>query len=243
MTKLAQIIFSCLFSLHLLAAQTYTIHYLGDAKPIVLEVPTITNKGGNGPIVQNAKIILNFDSNTTLGLNADFKISIDGEKVSIEGNSINRSIIEVNKNIIDDHNIIANIKFIPSETILAPIKNGITELKLTGNQLEFVTGNLSDESLFNLNLKIERRRLFKSDSVLIDRKMTKDDITTEVINETQTRVHIDLDKITNGKFSDANKVEVTVRMNLTYNFENVVNIKQLGNITFTRSNIFQKTNN
>jgi hypothetical protein len=225
-----------------MAKQVVVFHYLGDAKPVTIEIPKVENKSGVQTL-ENSKINFSFEEQSTLGLNADFNITIDGNTISIEGNSINKSIINVQTARIDDKTFNAFVKFIPSEEIFSPVKFGITVPILKNNELTFITGKLSNKDSFNLNFKIIRKHLFKSDEEIINRKITEIDYTTEVITDGKTKVILDLNKLTNNKFDAARRNEVTISIALTYDFKNVVNLSQLGKTQIDRTEKFQVTPN
>jgi hypothetical protein len=233
--------FLALFCFNILANEVYTIHYLGDTKPMTIEVPIIVNKDGNNLFKSKSKITLIFDEASTKGLNADFHIKIENKVLSIEATSINKSIIKVESTSNDASNFIGKVSFIPSETILAPLSNGITEPILKNDLLSFYTGKLTGSKLYKLKLLIVQKKFLKKDEEVLNKELTEEEMTLENISETKNLVTIDLKKITNGNFIASRKNEITVTLSSTFNFLNVVNLNQLGPVSFIKSKTFQET--
>lgn len=235
--KSLALLFSFLLSMNLLAKQSITIHYLGDTKPITLDVPVVVNKDGVDTKTSK-KITLNFDQATTLGLNADLTITIEKENVQIEGTSINKSLI---KAIINEENKLdtkIDLSFMASDEIMSPLKYGMTDPEIKNNELQFVAGNLSNKNLYKLSIKILQKKFLKKDELIVEKEITENDMTIEKITETQNRVTVDLNKLTNGNFKANAKNEISVKLGINYDFKNIINLKQIGKIIVEKNGIF-----
>lgn len=209
------------------------VHYMGDAKPIDVSIPTINNKGGTTTL-ENSTLIFNFEKESTLGLNADFIIDVTDNKINMTGNSINRSFIEVVTTQINNKTYTANVRFIPSDKIIAPIKNGISQLSLKNNELSFYAGDLQDEKAYTIHLKIKKKKVFKEDTI-IDQDLKIQDYSINKIDDERSNIIIDLNKITADKFNinDRNTIELTTRIN--YDFKNIINLEQVGQKSYTKT--------
>lgn len=208
------------------AEDIFVLHYMGDAQPIILN---LDNKSKNA-FTDNfiTKLIINFDKTTTLGLNADFNIIRSKEKLTIKAKSINKSIVLITTENNPSDTMTATVKFIDSERIFSPVKNGMTPLKMTGKIMSFYSGILDDESLFNLHLNIAKKHLLGKDEIIFDRNIKHSEYTAEKISENRSLVSIDLNKITDGAIEDNHSYAITTSIELTYPTQNVANLEQLG---------------
>jgi hypothetical protein len=245
--KLCLFILLNLISYKTMANEVYTVHFLGDPKPLVLRLKSVINKDSNENPSQTSSIIFNFDKETTLGLNADFTVSKNRKDLTIVATSINKSLVYLSETVRENENHISDIeayvKFIDSEEIISPIKNGMTDLSFKNNQLSFYAGILSNPKLYKMHLQIIRKKILAHDETLIERDLGLDDLVLESMQNEKNKVSIDLEKITNGKFDEKHKYEINISIELNYDFKNIINLEQIGPIKVGRSlTIFNQAN-
>lgn len=214
------------------AKQTFTILYHGDTKPITLEIPAIVNK--DVILEAKQKLIFNFDAETTRGLNAEIKINKDGNNINFTGSSINRSLIEVKTSKIDENNTNVFVRFIESSKILEPISNGLANTTLNNGILSFVTGNLENANLYSLQLTIIEKRIFKKEIILNKKELSKNDLVIEQVSNTKYKISIDLNKASENKIDLIKKNNVIINLKSKYDFNNVINMEQIGAVNFEK---------
>lgn len=115
------------------------------------------------------------------------------------------------------HNFNVALNLLDAQTVLAPLKGAISDMRLEGNTLIFRTGDLTKNPNFSLKLFIERKRLLKSDETLIDRDITPSEYTFEKLDENFGIVKINLQKLIGGVNS---KKKHVFKASLKVNLEN-----------------------
>lgn len=85
-----------------------------------------------------------------------------------------------------------------TQKVTAPTAKGIKGLKLEGQTLVFRTGDLTKNPNFSLKLYTERRKLLKSDVVLINRNLSPAEYTFEKTDSDNGIVRINLSKLFGG---------------------------------------------
>ncbi len=224
------ILITLLVSQFVYSKEIFKLHYMGDLKPLVVQIPSIINKDDVYSAKKITTLTINFDPESTLGLNAEIQVILDNKELKFQAKSINKSIVILDKIDHSSTAINAYIKFVNSEEILAPISNGLKELKVNNNILSFYTGRLSTPSMFNLKLIITRKKFIKKDEVIINKALTASDYVRESVTEKIDRVSIDLNKI--DLFNANKKYVIEVLLNSTFDYKKVINQSQLGDTEF-----------
>lgn len=114
------------------------------------------------------------------------------------------------------------INLFDAQKVFAPLAGGLTEMHMDGNVLLVKTGELRANSNFALKLYVERKRLFKSDSVLINRVLTNNEFSYQAIDSRTGFVRIDLSRVV-GNFESGKKHNVKVYLDLSLPAGSVIN--------------------
>jgi hypothetical protein len=227
------IIIAILASQIISAKEIFKLHYLGDLKPLTIEIPSIIKNESNIIEKKITKLTVHFDPETTLGLNAELEVTLENRQLYFNAKSINKSIIVLDKLEHSSNIVNAYIKFVNSEKVLAPISNGLKELNITNNILSFYTGKLNNTEMFSLNLVVIRNKFLKKDDVIFNKLLNESDYTRESITDKIDKVSIDLNKV---KVLESNKkYSISILLKSTYDFKNVINLNQLGEAEFYQS--------
>lgn len=96
------------------------------------------------------------------------------------------------------NNFDVQLKLLDAKTSLAPLNGGLADMRLEGNTLSFRTGDITKNSAISIKLFIERKRLLKSDSILIDRKLIPGEFNFYKLNDRYGVIKIDLQKLIGG---------------------------------------------
>ena len=107
-----------------------------------------------------------------------------------------------------------DVKLLDAQVVLAPLAGNLQEMKVNGTDLVVKTGNLAGATNFNLKLYVQRRRLFRSDVVLIDRTLNSKEFSYEASDDNTGYVHINLAKIVSG--FEPNRKNI-IKLNLDVN--------------------------
>lgn len=230
--KILSLLALLILSINSYAKQSFTVLYHGDTKPITLEIPAIVNKD----IVLEAKqkLVFNFDPETTRGLNAEIKIIKEGNQISFDGTSINRSLIEIKTAKIDELNTSVSVRFIESTKILEPISNGLANPEIKNGIVSFVTGNLENSNLYAIKLSITEKRVFKKETIINNKELTKNDLVIEQVSNSKYKVSIDLNKASDNKFDQMKKNTINIKLSSKFDFKNIINLEQIGPINFEK---------
>ena len=107
-------------------------------------------------------------------------------------------------------------------TAVAPVSKGISNLRMEGQTVVFKTGNLTKNKNFTLKLYVERRKLLKSDVVIINRNLSPSEYTYEAVDAENGNVKISLTKLFGG-INKNKKHIINVELKLKDSFENALN--------------------
>jgi hypothetical protein len=91
-----------------------------------------------------------------------------------------------------------DITLLDAKVVSAPTRNGITEMKFSGQTVSFKTGDLTKNPNFSLKLFVQRRKLLQSDETLINRALTSSEYTFEKTSDGAGIVKINLGKLIDG---------------------------------------------
>ncbi len=230
--KILSLLALLILSVNSYAKQSFTVLYHGDTKPITLEIPAIVNK--DVVLEAKQKLVFNFDPETTRGLNAEIKIIKDGNQISFDGTSINRSLIEIKTAKIDELNTSVSVRFIESTKILEPISNGLANPEIKNGIVSFVTGNLENSDFYAIKLSITEKRVFKKETILNNKDLTKSDLVIEQVSNSKYKVSIDLNKASDNKFDQMKKNTINIKLSSKFDFKNIINLEQIGPISFEK---------
>lgn len=230
--KILSLLALLILSINSYAKQSFTVLYHGDTKPITLEIPAIVKK--DVVLEAKQKLVFNFDPETTRGLNAEIKIIKDGNQISFGGTSINRSLIEIKTAKIDELNTSVSVRFIESTKILEPISNGLANPEIKNGIVSFVTGNLENSNLYAIKLSITEKRVFKKETIINNKELTKNDLVIEQVSNSKYKVSIDLNKASDNKFDQMKKNTINIKLSSKFDFKNIINLEQIGPINFEK---------
>lgn len=117
----------------------------------------------------------------------------------------------IGQTIVQDRKF--EISLLDAKTVAAPVKGGIGEMRLEGQNLVFRTGDLTKNTNFSLKLFVERRKLLKGDETLINRHLAPGEYSFEKISDEHGTVKINLSKLFGGinvKRKHVLKVDINV---------------------------------
>lgn len=148
-----------------------------------------------------------------------FKANAHCPEFIIKSNATNEEIREQFK-VTQNRNL--DLTLINAKKLSAPVKGGITEMRVEGQTLIFKTGNLTVNPNYSLKLFAERRRLFKDDETLINRNLAPEEYSFEKINEDYGIVKINLSKLFGG-INEKKKHKIKVNIDVDFDRKNVIN--------------------
>lgn len=110
--------------------------------------------------------------------------------------------------------------------ILAPVSEGIGELRLDGQNLLFRTGNLTTNKNYEMILKVVKKNLIKKDETLINRNLAPGEYSFTQNDSQSGIVRINLDRMFGG-IDASKKHEVQVTIRVLDNLNNAINLGSL----------------
>lgn len=147
--------------------------------------------------------------------NCGIDFSLTGDSF-LSTNSCNQYLAMAQINHQDEGNVknlSYKIDLYDTQKVFAPLAGGLNDLHVDGDVLLVKTGDLKTHSNFTLNLYVQRRRLFSSDVVLIDRTLSNSEFTYQPIDAHTGYVRIDLSKLAAG-FIRGKKHVIRVNLNV-----------------------------
>jgi hypothetical protein len=163
--------------------------------------------------------------------NCGVNFSLTGDYL-IPTNTCSEYVAVANKTFENDGNVknyTYAIKLLDAETVLAPLAGKLQGLQVNGSDLVVKTGNLTGATNFSLKLYVQRRRLLKSDVVLIDRALSPGEYSFQSTDAKTGLVHINLQKLL-GNFEANKKNIIRVSLELNINTQAEINNQALPNL-------------
>lgn len=127
------------------------------------------------------------------------------------------------------------INLFDSEKVLAPLAGGLSKMRVEGNTLIARVGNISEAKNFSLKLFVQRKRILKSDIVMINRKLTQSEFTYQAVDERTGLVKINLSKLVGSlserKYTVRLSLDVTLPSGTIIDGQNLPNLHQEESVT------------
>ena len=121
--------------------------------------------------------------------------------------------------VTQDHKL--DISLVNLKDIIAPIKGGISEMRVEGQNLVFRTGDLTRNKNISLKLFVENKKLL-GDKTLIERQLAPSEYSFEKISDDYGIVKIDLTKLIGG-INTKKKHYISVEINVLIDTHNSIN--------------------
>ncbi|MDO9183400.1 MAG: hypothetical protein Q7U04_13380 [Bacteriovorax sp.] len=150
--------------------------------------------------------------------NCGINFNLDGDNLGITNTCVD--YLAIANKTVEENRDVKNynfaIKLYDAETIFAPLAGKLQEMHLEGAELVVKTGNLNTATNFSLKLFVQRKRILRSDLILIDRVLTAKDYSFQAIDSRTGYLRVNLEKII-GNF-DSGKKHI-IKFNLDVNLE------------------------
>ena len=153
------------------------------------------------PQTGNCGIIFNLNGDLMTAMNSCVEyLALSNQTVDSLGNLKNYSY---------------DIKLLDAQIVLAPLAGNLSDMQVNGTDLVVKTGNLIGSKNFSLKLYVQRKKLFQSDVVLIDRVLNSKEFSYEASDDRTGYVHINLAKIVSGFESNKkNRIRLSLDVNV-----------------------------
>lgn len=186
----------------------------------------------NGQVTSNINVKIKNNTNLNLSGNDQCSLNFQQNEESFDINSRCDDFIilknkELNVKNYSGENVIYNrsvdITLLESKQILAPVNQGISELRLDGQNLVFRTGNLNRNKNYEMILKIQKKNLLKKDEDLVNRNIAPGEYTFSENDLESGVVRINLDRMMGG-VDASKKHEITVTIRVLDDLSKAMNI-------------------
>ena len=170
--------------------------------------------------------------------NETFEMTLNAMNFNLEGQSGQELLIyqEVSSDIsesdsLKEMDIVYNLSFKEMEKIVAPVTNGINEMRLEGRALKFNLGKIDESTPIKVHLAVVHPSR-RGNYIVFNRELNDFEFTLED-NEYETSFNLDLDRILPGINLNIKHI-FNISIKLDLDLENIVNKQDLPPLSINR---------